>query len=262
MYQANIHNATHHIDTYLDHPSVNNIIEDTAPMSLMESNSCSSISPTERVDLTDPQSYLISTGSGYLMTDYDSCPSHTYSTMNPPGMMYVPSSPDEHQIYMASHEAFGTTSSPTPTINSASFHQFSSHLPFSSSSKELSSEELELYSDSSNYGYNRAMFSYRPSCSPNDSLSSMEATLMVPTGDQHRGNKRNPDNSYHYSKETATSIRYHNEAQEKKNGHVKRHSQTKTKKRCSNCSTLQTPSWRRSISKPTKGDLLCNACGL
>ncbi|GAA5807674.1 hypothetical protein MFLAVUS_001045 [Mucor flavus] len=42
----------------------------------------------------------------------------------------------------------------------------------------------------------------------------------------------------------------------------KRHSRDKSKKRCSNCFSNNSPSWRRSISAPSKGALLCNACGL
>lgn len=42
----------------------------------------------------------------------------------------------------------------------------------------------------------------------------------------------------------------------------KRHSRDKKKKRCSNCFSHNSPSWRRSISPPSKGALLCNACGL
>ncbi|KAI9262680.1 hypothetical protein BY458DRAFT_491320 [Sporodiniella umbellata] len=37
---------------------------------------------------------------------------------------------------------------------------------------------------------------------------------------------------------------------------------TKKKKRCSNCFSTSSPSWRRSILVDTKDQLLCNACGL
>ncbi|CEG84232.1 hypothetical protein RMATCC62417_18067 [Rhizopus microsporus] len=40
------------------------------------------------------------------------------------------------------------------------------------------------------------------------------------------------------------------------------HLKQKTKKKCVNCQTKESPSWRRSIAKETKGKLLCNACGL
>ncbi|CEJ01853.1 hypothetical protein RMCBS344292_15874 [Rhizopus microsporus] len=40
------------------------------------------------------------------------------------------------------------------------------------------------------------------------------------------------------------------------------HPKQKTKKKCANCQTKESPSWRRSIAKETKGKLLCNACGL
>lgn len=36
----------------------------------------------------------------------------------------------------------------------------------------------------------------------------------------------------------------------------------KDKKRCHNCNTAKSPSWRRSVTLPHKGSLLCNACGL
>ncbi|KAI8982578.1 hypothetical protein BDB01DRAFT_153457 [Pilobolus umbonatus] len=42
----------------------------------------------------------------------------------------------------------------------------------------------------------------------------------------------------------------------------KRQGRTKEKKRCSNCYATKSPSWRRSNDTHTKGELLCNACGL
>lgn len=44
--------------------------------------------------------------------------------------------------------------------------------------------------------------------------------------------------------------------------YTKRQGQPKCKKRCSNCYSNNSPSWRRSISPRSKGALLCNACGL
>ncbi|KAI8883662.1 hypothetical protein K501DRAFT_272531 [Backusella circina FSU 941] len=40
------------------------------------------------------------------------------------------------------------------------------------------------------------------------------------------------------------------------------HNRSKDRKRCHNCNTAKSPSWRRSVSAPHKGSLLCNACGL
>ena len=76
-----------------------------------------------------------------------------------------------------------------------------------------------------------------------------------------------PDTShYHEEPESVSDIR-------KKEGqsddsflshtsYSKRHSRSKEKKRCSNCYATKSPSWRRSTNSLTKGELLCNACGL
>lgn len=49
---------------------------------------------------------------------------------------------------------------------------------------------------------------------------------------------------------------------DKKSSYAKRHSRNKDRKRCSNCHTTQSPSWRRSTSESSLNALLCNACGL
>ncbi|KAG0749613.1 hypothetical protein G6F57_003477 [Rhizopus arrhizus] len=53
--------------------------------------------------------------------------------------------------------------------------------------------------------------------------------------------------------------KYHGKKTQISNNHQ---SKQKTKKKCSNCSATQSPSWRRSTAKDTKDNLLCNACGL
>ncbi|KAI8372530.1 hypothetical protein EDC96DRAFT_572755 [Choanephora cucurbitarum] len=54
----------------------------------------------------------------------------------------------------------------------------------------------------------------------------------------------------------------HSHSTEKKHSSSRKQSRHKDKKRCTNCHASTSPSWRRSISKDTKGNLLCNACGL
>ncbi|KAI8350381.1 hypothetical protein BD560DRAFT_427402 [Blakeslea trispora] len=54
----------------------------------------------------------------------------------------------------------------------------------------------------------------------------------------------------------------HSHSTERKHSNSKKQSRHKDKKRCTNCHNSSSPSWRRSISKDTKGNLLCNACGL
>jgi hypothetical protein len=236
-------------------------------MSEEESNSSSSISPTEKIGLAYPsQDYFVSAGTTYLINDYDCCTAHPYAAaFNTQNMMYTVSSPEEPQAYFhSSHEGFVTTSSPTSTITSASFNQFSPGIPFNTASKNSNSEEMDFYqgSSTSNYDYSRSMFNYHPSSSSNESPVSIDALAMVVHGDRHRDNKSNLADSGRYPKHIGSSRRHYHETQEKKNNHAKRHSQSKAKKRCGNCHTPNSPSWRRSISKPTKGDLLCNACGL
>jgi len=56
---------------------------------------------------------------------------------------------------------------------------------------------------------------------------------------------------------------HHKEVEPKESQYkVKKPSRTKGKKKCSNCHATDSPSWRRSINKSSKGELVCNACGL
>jgi hypothetical protein len=268
MQQTGIHYTNYHIGSYFENHFTDTMVNNTTVMSEEESNSSSSISPNDKVSLAYPQPYFISTAATYLMSDYDCRPTHPYAALTNQGMMYPSSSPEEQQAYVPSDEALSTTTSPSSTMVSASLHQFSPGLPFTASSKECNSEEMGFYScpDGSGYDYSQSMFDYRPSLSPNGTLSPVEVP-MVSYSDRHCDNKRHSTDSVCYSKHADSSSHHHhhhhhNEAQEKKSGYVKRHSQSKAKKRCSNCHTPQSPSWRRSISKSTKGDLLCNACGL
>ncbi|KAG1440336.1 hypothetical protein G6F56_011965 [Rhizopus delemar] len=71
----------------------------------------------------------------------------------------------------------------------------------------------------------------------------------------HRNSDSQPEGSFE-QKQTKKSCKKLYNKKERNNVDPKK------KKRCSNCSTTKSPSWRRSTLNETKENLLCNACGL
>ncbi|KAI7876291.1 uncharacterized protein EV154DRAFT_526051 [Mucor mucedo] len=123
------------------------------------------------------------------------------------------------------------------------------------------------------------VFSATPS--PNDYTGHRCNTMPLYLGYPHMtngapsessGSDFEPEKTKHVTDPVATYHRRHSSADDeeeeteikrtKKPLCMKRQVREKSKKRCSNCHASNSPSWRRSVSKHSKGDLLCNACGL
>ncbi|GAA5800489.1 hypothetical protein HPULCUR_005920 [Helicostylum pulchrum] len=88
------------------------------------------------------------------------------------------------------------------------------------------------------------------------------ATPLYPSPDQKFTITVEKDDCAQEKKEHVVHVVATAKKQKDTKSYHKRHSRDKSKKRCSNCFSNNSPSWRRSISPPSKGALLCNACGL
>lgn len=218
------------------------------------------------------------------------------------GFIYAnDSSPNEpHHHFMSPNGTFTTTPSPTSSISSCSIHKnFGASGGGGTSMYSVGSSDYPAYTEYprrsecalergvSNYNVKREYYgeSNNPSTS---SASSSHSAVSLETQGNSASFVSNSNHHHHQSQRHFSGYNLHRNgngltgsAASNKNRnkelvqddvagnkkatspYVKRTSRgEKVKKRCSNCYAINSPSWRRSIAKHSKGDLLCNACGL
>lgn len=257
------------------------------PLSEEEQRNCSSTSSISPMEEDSLLSYPSSQSSYLMVSPHQSAPQMTGSAF----LDYFPapqdygSGPDSHHSlmytnsqlnghpFMTSGSSYSATSlSPTSSISSGTFNNFTANtvaanvpnlylrVPNDCMSYELEntmrqeSSPTASYSDGSNGLLPEYKTSPAGSCTPASNGMSAHAATMA-------SHQNRSDNHYSNSK----PHKYTNSrdcAHGKKTTYTKGQVRDKPKKRCSNCHSVQSPSWRRSILKPTKGNLLCNACGL
>lgn len=159
-----------------------------------------------------------------------------------------------------------------------------SYYPSTSQSYPMPEDPSSIYGSSPLEGHSffssNHAFSTTPS--PNETMLQRCNTMPLYLNYSHvapsesSGSDFEPEkNTKHKTDKVVTYRRRHSSADEeeedeeiekrrnnKKSSFIKRQVREKSKKRCSNCHASNSPSWRRSVAKDSKGDLLCNACGL
>lgn len=233
-------------------------------MTISEEEGCSSTSTSPQLD-EDPilsfpssqNSYYIPSSNHHLsgyMSEYSYCPSQSYHSTgfeSHPGMIYTGSSLEGHPFF-SPNAIFTTTPSPSSSVSSSSLPNFASG---NSGAIYLATKDCAGYNEG---GYQHLTSEGSGSDFEIEQKHNMgtasSCSYLVATGDASDGSRRNSNDDVtkqHKRKDNGKKAPYN-----------KRHVREKGKKRCSNCHASHSPSWRRSIAKHSKGDLLCNACGL
>lgn len=208
---------------------------------------------------------------------YEYYDGHAYSQSYPSQqtMAYSSSLSSEEQLYVQNGEMVPNTTSPTSSISSCSYVNYASNLyldtpregSYLTDSIAAVRESTEPAIASPGSNGSSAHFTRRAAI-PQSAFSHLTLTDPAPM----TGGGGYYDNQHSESKraEHASSYKYHThhhrrpkeDDTKKSQQHIKKPSRTKGKKKCSNCHATDSPSWRRSINKLSKGELVCNACGL
>lgn len=244
-------------------------------------SSTTSISPTTTEEETAMLSYASSQGSFYMqpgttpgsnhqmqanyINEYSYYPQHGYSSGSDShsSLMYASSPVNESPFVYTSHTYTAATkansATPSPTSSMSSHKSLTNYNSITTApgnmylhptqeciGYELTYSQRQEYSEgSSNFdnnsgGDDRKFFR---NSSPVSSETRSSATMSNNISHSNHGRPKHSKSS-------------------KKNSYGKGQGRERTKKRCSNCHSVHSPSWRRSVDKKTKGALLCNACGL
>jgi hypothetical protein len=176
-------------------------------------------------------------------------------------LMY-PSSPTDGNPFMSAvHHPFNTaTPSPTSSMSSKSMTNFTGS---DSGTMYLRPTTTTTAQDCIISSYSDLEFSRHQQQDGGSSNSDFDTnerkTKTTSSGSHGLANDHTHSTAIENYKNSSTDYKTKKPACANKGGDSARE---KTKKRCSNCHSIHSPSWRRSISKYTKGALLCNACGL
>lgn len=206
-----------------------------------------SISPIQQDEdpvLSFPSGSYYVSGHAQSFNDYSYYAPQAYHHSgldNYPSLMYPDSSVDPPPL-MLLDSSTNSIPSPTSTLSSSSVHNFAMGGPmYLNSTKDCPSySSVFYYTEGSHHEDDHKNISEAPSCCSRANGSSNKEKEFKKESTK--------------SKETSGGG--------KKHSYNKRHTREKGKKRCSNCYSNNSPSWRRSVSDISKGDLLCNACGL
>lgn len=199
-------------------------------------------------------------------------------------LMYPSTQVNSHPFMTSGSNYSSTSLSPTSSISSGTLHNFTSAAAVTATAPNLylqvsnggmsyeMEDSMHKESGSSNSNsdgsngllpeYHTATRPYKISSSESCASGSNEGRERTapmaphPTRGGNRYNNHNNSNKEHRFAPSRDCVHG------KKIPYPKGQARDKPKKRCSNCRSVQSPSWRRSILKTSKGDLLCNACGL
>lgn len=228
-------------------------------MTIPEEDGCSSASISPHMEEDPILSFPSSQNSFYVPTsnqgvtgyvsEYSYYPSQTYHSSTAehhPSMLYTNSPLGGHPFFSPT-AVFTTTPSPSSSISSTSIQNFATNNP----------GPMYYNSNYSEGGYQHAVSESSGSDFDSEQKEHQkeEPSCSYTTAPDHGF-----DESHHSSNVDVT--KQHKEKEGKNTTYNKRQVREKSKKRCSNCHANRSPSWRRSVSKYSKGELLCNACGL
>lgn len=197
-------------------------------------------------------------------------------------LMYASTQVNGHPLMTSGSNYSSTSLSPTSSISSGTLHNFAAaaitatapnlYLQVSNGGMGYEMEDsVHQESGSSNSNsdesngflpeYHAATRPYKTSssesCASGSNNIREHSATMASSHPNRSGNRySNNDNKEHKFAPSRDCVHG------KRVPYPKGQARDKPKKRCSNCHSVQSPSWRRSILKPTKGNLLCNACGL
>lgn len=248
-----------------------------------ETNSSASTSPTDNLNLgyptsVNPNDVYYASAPQFSAMLYDYYDGHTYPQPYPSqqSVVYSSSLSSEEQLYIQNGDMAPNTTSPTSSVSSGSYANYASNVyldvPREGSYLNDSLATFREGADPTNAfpGSNSSSGHLKKRAAiPQSAFSHLtltEPASMVGGSDYN-------ENQHYESKrgEPALSYKYHSHDQrhsgdsnskKPQQQHVKKPSRSKGKKKCSNCHATDSPSWRRSIYKTSKGELVCNACGL
>ncbi|KAK4509005.1 uncharacterized protein ATC70_007354 [Mucor velutinosus] len=248
-----------------------------------DGNSSASTSPAGNLILgyssgVNPNTVYYASTQQFPTMLYEYYDGHAYSQAYPgqQSMVYSSSLSSEDHLYVQNGEMAPNTTSPTSSVSSGSYANSASNIYldvpregfYLNDTMTAGRESTEHITASPGSNGSPAHLKRRaiiPQSAFNHLTLTDPASMINGSGDYY-------DNQHFESKraEHTSSYKYHSYSQrllkeddsKKPQQHVKKPCRTKGKKKCSNCHATDSPSWRRSISKSSKGELVCNACGL
>ncbi|KAL9560016.1 hypothetical protein MBANPS3_000131 [Mucor bainieri] len=246
-------------------------------------NSPASISPVDSLTLSyptnvNPNAVYYASTQHFPAMFYEYYDGHAYSQPYPSqsSMMYSSSLSSEDHVYVQTGEMVPATTSPSSSISSGSYANYASNVYLDASKEEsylndptaAGREGTEPITASPGSNGSSAHLKRRATA-PHSAFSHLTLTNTAPMVgdgnyyDSHHTEGKRADHASPY-KYHAHNQRHTNKEGDSKSSqqHVKKASRGKGKKKCSNCHATDSPSWRRSVNKSSKGELVCNACGL
>ncbi|CEP14167.1 hypothetical protein [Parasitella parasitica] len=251
-------------------------VEDTTAYYDEEASpSATSISPLGSISLRYPHSmnhvYYAHDIPPVFMRAYgyygDPSYSHTYPNQEP--MIHSSSMSSEDQLLLQNEELVANTLSPTSTLSSASYttttnSYLNNAQDFLFFNKPIVQDDVEhtvippASGDTSHFKKRAA--NTQSAFSQQSSLANTSTSVANHVYKQS-SETRKTEYTYKHQANSNSQCQYE-KTDLKKTHHVKKPTRSKGKKKCYNCHTIESPSWRRSINKSSKGELVCNACGL
>ncbi|KAL7325239.1 hypothetical protein PS15p_207749 [Mucor circinelloides] len=245
-----------------------------------DANSPASISPTGNLALgyspnVNPNTvFYAPTQQLQMYCEYYDGHAYPQPYPNQQSIVYSSSLSSEEHLYLQNGEIVPNTTSTTSSISSGSYANYPSNLylegpretPFLNDTVAASRENTESIITSPGSDGSSAHLKKRASI-PQSAFSHFTLTDSPSFVDNNYYDKQRSENKRaEYSsapKYQSHNQQHYKEVEPKESQYkVKKPSRTKGKKKCSNCHATDSPSWRRSISKSSKGELVCNACGL
>lgn len=236
-------------------------------------SSAASTSPVGDLALSYPQGvnpaavYYTPTQVPFFMNTYDYYSGTTYNQayVNQQPMPYTPSMSSEEQLYFINGDVNTTTPSPSSSMSSVyasnMYLNNTRETPLLADSAVHEHAETIVTSPVSDSPYQKKRVANYQSAFSHLTLADSAALVSNDFSDKQRSETKKPSYFLSY-KHHDNCHRQHEKSDVKRAHHIKKSSRSKGKKKCSNCHATDSPSWRRSICKSSKGDLVCNACGL
>jgi hypothetical protein len=199
--------------------------------------------------------------------DYYNGPTYNQAYVNQQAMPYTSSTSSEEHLYFTNGDINTTTSSPSSSMSSVyTSNVYLNNIretPLLTDSAVHEHTEYTVTSPVSGSSYQKKKIANYQSAFSHLTLADPAALVSNDFSDkQHLETKKPGYFSSYKQHQNFHNQRQHEKSDVKKTHHIKKSSRNKGKKKCSNCHATDSPSWRRSICKSSKGDLVCNACGL
>ncbi|GAN06611.1 hypothetical protein MAM1_0130d06098 [Mucor ambiguus] len=261
------------------HPAMNNAPgTDDRTFYEEDSNSPASTSPIDNLILgyphnVNPNPVYYASAQQFPAMFYEYYNGHAYTGQQT--MVYSSSLSSDDHLYVQNGEMIPSTTSPTSSASSGSYANYASNAYLDVSREgSYSNDPVAAGREGANPitaspGFNSSSAHLkRRAAIPQSAFSHL--TLTDPTTIVGGGNYNDNQHTESKGAEHASSYKNHVHNQlhlkegdsKKPQHHFRKPSRSKGKKKCSNCHATDSPSWRRSISKSSKGELVCNACGL